>query len=182
MDSLVIIRRLHEHRIWANRLLRKCTASLTDDQLHSQFEIGQGTVWRTLCHLYGAEYVWLATLEGNENPTMPGDRADGLPGNQKGEGAIQSFSELEQQWNELDQQWSGYIAKLSEDDLSDPVFKVSSLSGKRIATARYDVLTHVCTHAHYTIAQLINMLRQLGVSDLPDVMLISMAREQASKV
>ena len=41
------------------------------------------------------------------------------------------------------------------------------------------MLLHVCTHAQYTTAQLVNMLRQLGVDRLPDVMLISMARQEA---
>lgn len=35
-------------------------------------------------------------------------------------------------------------------------------------------------HRQYTTAQLMNMLRQLGVSPLPDVMLISLARQEAS--
>jgi hypothetical protein len=33
-------------------------------------------------------------------------------------------------------------------------------------------------HAHYTSAQVVNMLRQLGVENLPETMLISLARRE----
>jgi uncharacterized damage-inducible protein DinB len=36
---------------------------------------------------------------------------------------------------------------------------------------------HVCTHAHYTAAQVVNMLRQIGV-ELPETMLITLARKE----
>ncbi len=45
-------------------------------------------------------------------------------------------------------------------------------------TRRSDVLLHVCTHASYTTAQVVNMMRQLGVSPLPEVMLIALARQE----
>jgi uncharacterized damage-inducible protein DinB len=47
-----------------------------------------------------------------------------------------------------------------------------------MATSRGDVLLHVCTHAQYTTAQAVNMLRQVGVEKLPDTMLITLARQE----
>jgi uncharacterized damage-inducible protein DinB len=59
------------------------------------------------------------------------------------------------------------------------VYRKSS-SGQRFGSRRSDVLLHVCTHAHYTAAQVVNMLRHLGVEKLPDTMLISLARQEAT--
>jgi hypothetical protein len=42
------------------------------------------------------------------------------------------------------------------------------------------VLLHVCTHALYTGAQVVNMLRESGVEKLPETMLISLARHEAT--
>jgi hypothetical protein len=42
------------------------------------------------------------------------------------------------------------------------------------------VLLHVGTHAHYTAAQVVNMFRQTGVESLPETMLISLARHEAT--
>jgi uncharacterized damage-inducible protein DinB len=75
-----------------------------------------------------------------------------------------------------------YLDTLTDDDLDEMIYKTSTSSGlgRRHGTRRADVLLHVCTHAQYTTAQLMNMLRQLEVSPLPDVMLISLARLEAS--
>lgn len=181
MNALTPVLRLHEHRIWVNHQLLAACQGLTAEQLGRQFQIGQGSAWRTLTHLYAGEYVWLAALEGDEQPLMPGDAPGLLPGNQQGEGAMQSLSELAANWSALDVRWRAYLASLTEDALDDIVYKVSTSSGlgRRLGTRRLDVLLHVCTHAHYTTAQLINMLRQLGVQPLPDPMLMTLARQEA---
>jgi uncharacterized damage-inducible protein DinB len=178
MTSTDLIRRLHQHRQWVNQQLLAAVDSLSESQLRQPFSIGQGSIWKTLTHLYAAEYVWLETLNGDESPITPGDTPGRLPGNQEGDGAAQSLDDLRDRWSELDAQWQDYLHDLTDPDLEDAVFKVSSLSGQRSATRRSDILLHVCTHAQYTTAQLINMLRQAGQSNLPDVMLISMARAE----
>ena len=63
----------------------------------------------------------------------------------------------------------------------ETVYKVSTGSGRgrRFGTRRADVLLHLCTHAQYTAAQAVNMLRQAGAEGQPDVMLISLARRES---
>ena len=58
--------------------------------------------------MYAAEYVWLATLNGDESPLTPVDMPGSLPGNQEGENAAQSLDELLSRWSELDAQWHDY--------------------------------------------------------------------------
>ena len=181
MNATDLIRRLHQHRMWVNDQLLEAVQPLNDEQLHRPMPIGQGTVWRTLTHFLAAEYVWLEALCGNENPLLPGDAPGTLPGNQEGTGAIASLNELRLQWETLDERWNEYLTGLTDDSLNELVYKISTSSGlgKRHGTRRADVLLHVCTHAQYTTAQLVNMLRQLGVTPLPDVMLISLARSES---
>lgn len=176
--AVELIRRLHQHRDWVNRQLLAAAESLSSEQLHQVFEIGQGSVWKTLTHLYAAEYVWLEALQGNENPVAPGDSPDKLPGNQESATAAATLSELCEWWLELNRRWSQYLDSLHPDQLDEMVCKISSLSGTRADTRRSDILLHVCTHAQYTTAQLMNMLRHLGVKQLPDPMLITLARQE----
>ena len=93
-----------------------------------------------------------------------------------------SLDELVSNWTALDERWQSYLRVLSPGSLDDIVYKVSTSSGygKRHGTRRGDVLLHVCTHAQYTAAQAINMLRHVGVRSLPDVMLITLARSELS--
>ncbi|MEQ8786357.1 MAG: DinB family protein [Pirellulaceae bacterium] len=179
MNAVSWIQRLHEHREWVNRQLLDAARRLSHEQLDQSFAIGQGSVRKSLFHLFAAEFVWLAALQGNPSPVAPGDAADGLPGNQQAADAIRSLAELEQHWTELAKRWRSYLAGLSESSLEEPVAKISSSSAMH-RTRRGDILLHVCTHAQYTTAQLINMLRHLGVTPLPDAMLITLARHRSS--
>lgn len=182
MNTSDLIRRLHQHRMWVNHGLLKAVRPLTNEQIRQPFSIGQGSVWKSLTHLMAAEYVWLEALLGNEDPLTPGDVRFKLPGNQEGENAVRSLDELASCWAELDGRWTAYLNALTDESLDETVYKTSTSSNfrKRRGAKRADVLLHVCTHAQYTTAQLINMLRQLGQKDLPDVMLITLARQEAS--
>lgn len=179
MNAIELIQRLHRHRAWVNGNLLTAAADLSDEQLQSPFAIGQGTVWKSLTHLYGAEYVWLEALLGNEESVTPGDLPGKLPGNQQGEGGLTGLADLRRKWSELEDRWTGYLAGLSPAALEDVVYRKSVSLGTRIGVRRSDVLLHVCTHAHYTVAQVVNMLRQAGVERLPQTMLISLARHEA---
>lgn len=183
MNASTLVQRLHQHRMWVNQRLLEVVRPLTAEQLRKPFAIGQGSIWKTLTHLLAAEYVWLEALLGNDSPVMPGDAPGKLPGNQEGEGPLRSLDELASKWQDLDQRWNLYLDSLTDYSLEEIVYKTSTSSGlgKRHGTRRADVLLHVCTHAQYTTAQLVNMLRQLGQIPLPDVMLISLARQEAAE-
>ena len=178
MDAVALVRRLHQHRMWVNGQLVEAAESLSADQLEHAFPIGQGSVWKSLLHLYAAEYVWLEALMGDESPVVPGDLPNRLPGNQEAKGAMTSLGELKDHWSALDERWTSFLDRMTEAQLSELVWKTSTRTKVRQATSQSDILLHVCTHAHYTTAQVVNMLRQLGVDSLPDAMLIIMSRSE----
>ncbi|MFG0334956.1 MAG: DinB family protein [Maioricimonas sp. JB049] len=177
-----LIRRLHQHRLWAHGRLLDAASDLTPEQLRQTFPIGQGSVWKTLCHLYGAEYVWLAAIRGDDNPLTPGDVSGRIPGNQEGEGAASDLADLRSRWNQLNVEWAEYLDTVSPASLERTVRKMSTSSGAgRVHGTRLaDVLLHLCLHAQYTTAQLVNMLRHLGCESLPDTMMITLARNEAA--
>lgn len=178
MNPEDLIRRLHQHRQWSNWKLFAVAEGLSESQLRQQFEVGQGSIWKSLTHLYAAEYVWLEALIGNESPLTPGDARGKLPGNQEGEGAMSSLAELRARWLNLDKRWAAYLCCIKSESLGEVVYKTNSISGQRLGTQRSDILIHVCTHAQYTTAQIVNMMRHVGIQTLPDPMLITMAREE----
>jgi uncharacterized damage-inducible protein DinB len=180
MNSAEVVRRLHQHRAWVNRKLIDAAGTLKPEDLKRPLPIGQGSVWKSLLHMYAAEYVWLESLLGDEAPRVKGDVSGKIPGNQEGAGAIASFDELVTLWHALDVRWQAYLEKLTDADLDLVIYKVNT-RGERHATRAGDILLHVCTHAHYTTAQVVNMLRQLAVAPLPDPMLISLAREEKAR-
>ena len=96
MNAVELLQLLHRHRAWVNRNLLTAAADLSDGQLRSPFAIGQGSIWKSLVHLYAGEYVWLEALMGNDDPLLPGDLPGKLPGNQQGEGGITGLDDLRQ--------------------------------------------------------------------------------------
>jgi uncharacterized damage-inducible protein DinB len=174
-----LLQRLHQHRAWVNANLLTAAETLSHDQLRSEFQIGQGSIWKSLLHLYASEYVWLEALLGNEQFLVPGDLPGKLPGNLQDDGGVTDLADLRLKWSELEKRWTGYLASLSSAALKEVVYRKSISLGTRLGTRRSDVLLHVCTHAHYTAAQVVNMLRHIGVEKLPETMLISLARHEA---
>lgn len=166
MNGLAVIKRLHAHRQWVNRHLRQAAAHLSDEQLREPAAMGQGSLWATLVHLYAAEAVWLAVLKGDSAAKLAGPEA------------FDTFEQLQIAWEATERRWLGYLDELKEAALDRPVYRTGS-DGKSRATSTADALLHVCTHAQYTAAQAVNMLRHRGASDLPKTMLITMAREQS---
>jgi uncharacterized damage-inducible protein DinB len=179
MNAVELLQRLHQHRAWVNANLLAAAETLSHEQLQSEFQVGQGSIWKSLLHLYAAEYVWLEALLGNEQFLVPGDLPGKLPGNQQGEGGVTDLADLRLKWSELERRWTGYLANLSSAALEEVVYRKSVSLGDRLGTRRSDVLLHVCTHAHYTAAQVVNMLRHAGIEKLPETMLISLARHEA---
>src|SRR6516162_8708908 len=113
MSAVELLQRLHQHRAWVNGNLLTAATTLSHEQLRSEFPIGQGSIWKSLLHLYAAEYVWLEALLGNEQFLVPGDLPGKLPGNQQGEGGITDLADLRQKWSDLEQRWFGYLASLT---------------------------------------------------------------------
>ncbi len=167
-DAQRPIQRLHAHRGWSHDQLLEVCRALTDEQLRQSFPIGMGSVWATLVHLMAAEEAWLRAIEGDESGSM------------LTEADVADWASLEARWSEVRARWDELLAGLTEDDLSRPVSKRRAMPGRAsegvYTTSLEDVLLHVCTHAAYTSAQAVNMLRQLGVEGLPDLQLIRMAR------
>ena len=103
LNAVDLVHRLHYHRSWVNSNMLAAVSPLNDEQLRSQFQIGQGSIWKSLLHLYAAEYVWLETLLGNDDPLLQGDLPGKIPGNQQGERGITGLEELKHNWSTLEQ-------------------------------------------------------------------------------
>ncbi len=166
--ALDAITQLHAHRRWARDRVLALVRPLGEGARRSAFEMGPGSVMGVLAHCYGAELAWINVLERTDPSTeLPG--ADAFP----------TLEALEAAWAAVDARWDAWMQACRRDParLTQPA--VRRRQGKDYATSAADVMLHVCTHQHYHMAQLTNMLRRLGVPiPAPWLDLIVMAREQ----
>ena len=165
MSTSDTIRRLHEHRLWTRAKILAAARTCSDAELHRPFEMGMGTLFGTIVHLWGAEMVWANVLE-------EGDPGFMIPP----AGAFPSLAALEEAWKPLDARWTALLARSGDAAfLAKPMARVRD--GKTFTTNAHDIYLHVCTHQHYHAAQISSMLRQMGKALGPNDLIV-MAREQ----
>jgi uncharacterized damage-inducible protein DinB len=162
MEAIQILRRLHQYRAWSNRQLLDACRPLSREQLDTPFEIGQGSVRKSLVHLLAADSLWVDAFEGRPDSPVPCE-AD-----------FKDLEELANRWADVDRRWLDALARLEGSDLERPVLR-ADLQNRCFSLGGVDAHLQVCTHAAYTAAQVVNMLRRLGVTPLPSCMLVAMA-------
>lgn len=139
-----------KHNSWANAELIGACAPLADHQLDHAFEMGLGSIRATVTHIFGAMRGWTDFLA--KQPQR--DRLESSP-----ELGVERWQEM---MPVLDQE-------LRSAALSGPLDEIISAerAGKPYSFVRSHVIVHVTTHGVHHRAQCQNMLRHLGVSELP---------------
>jgi uncharacterized damage-inducible protein DinB len=147
-DPLQILLR---HNLWATRQMIDAAAKLSEEQFHQRFEMGPGSVHDTLQHMMGAMRVWADVLAGREvRPRLEQQGVRRTPG------------ELHALLNEVS-------ADLAASAVAHPLngTVVRKREDKTYTLTRGAVLMQVLTHGMHHRAQILNMLRRLGVTPLP---------------
>jgi uncharacterized damage-inducible protein DinB len=137
------------HHRWANEQLLDSCAELSDEQLDHEFEMGVGTLRKTLTHIAGAIRGWGDLLAGREQRARL-------------EETSYSIDQLRELFDEVSTDFETSARGFGHDEIA-----TGSRGGNSYSFTRGGVLTHVMTHAVHHRAQCINMLRQLGVEKLP---------------
>lgn len=149
-----LLDRLLGHDAWTTRQLLLLCQGLTDEQLDRDFDIGHRTVRATLLHIIGNVEVWSDLMAGrtpfpDRQPQSLGrsvsallERHDRAAGNLA---TVARSVAARQAW---DERW------------------VDSLDG--LEKTYGGSIAHVITHGMHHRAQLLYLLRRLGVDGLPE--------------
>lgn len=145
--------RLLQHNLWATRILLERCRALTPDQFRQRFDIGPGSLHDTLRHVVGAMFRWAdriadrpvrESIERAPQPRTPDELLELL---------AQAHRELEKVALRVEREGR-------HDDLMQAEFRLERFT-------RGTAIVHVLTHGMHHRAQALNMLRRLGVGDLP---------------
>jgi len=138
------------HSRHADRELLAACRALTPDQLDHPFEMGPGSVRATIAHNLGALRVWADAYAGRP-------RRAWLP--DEGPFTVAQLSQLAEQ---LHDDWADIAPRFPLDEV------LSRTRGELIYRyTRAHIIAHVTTHSVHHRAQVINMLRQLGIEQRP---------------
>lgn len=155
-----ILDRMLAHNLWATRVLLEQCKSLGTDEYNREFAIGVGTLHKTLAHIINAMNSWAAIMATGAPPAERRDLAA-------------ECSTPDDLLVELSRTHELLVASIDTirnenllDDISELVHPVTKMCYR---FTRGTMATHVLTHGMHHRAQVLQMLRQLGREDLPDV-------------
>ncbi len=163
-----LLDRLLGHDAWTTRELLLRSQNLTDEQLDLQFDIGHRTARATFLHIIRNVEVWADLMSGQPVRRNQGDAYDGrtiqgmIVRLDRAAADLAALARSVAQRDGWDERWVDY--------LDDPP-KEKTYGG---------AIAHIITHSMHHRAQLLYMLRRLGVAGLPEGDVLSWEQQTES--
>ena len=169
--DLTDINQLFNYTEWANGLVMDAAAALPDESLHRDVCCSHQSIFGTLLHMAGAEWIWLERWNGR-SPAM----AEAW--SQWTTQSCADVAALKNRWMEVVGQRWRFVLELDEAKLTNELaFKL--LSGDSSSMRLVDQMQHVANHATMHRGQVVGMIRQLGIEP-PSTDLIFYLRQEIS--
>jgi uncharacterized damage-inducible protein DinB len=150
---------------WANEIVWKIAAGLSDTQLDQPFEMGLGTLRKTLAHIRDAEEWWY------DNWTGPPRAEYKLP-------AATSIEELIGKARDTRERRARFLAQCTNEHLVRAL-TIEAVPGAHLQFRLGESLMQLPAHGTHHRSQAVNMLRHLGAA-LPQLGYALYARRQGA--
>jgi len=167
------IKNLLNYTEWANDLAIDAADKLPEESLRRDVGISHSSIFGTLVHMAGAEWIWLERWHGH-SPT----KAEAWS-----RWSMESCADLvrlKECWTELINQRTRYVSELDEATLAAELpFRL--LSGDPSSMPLINQMQHVVNHATMHRGQVVGMIRQLGIEPPATDLLFYLRREISPK-
>jgi uncharacterized damage-inducible protein DinB len=171
--NLADIKRQFNYMEWANELAMNAAAQLPDEQLRRDVGISHQSIFGTLLHMAGAEWIWVERWHGR-SPAKAEAWASWTTE------SCADLPALTERWRALVDRRTRFVSGLDEDRLNaDLPFKL--LSGDASSMPLVDQMQHVVNHATMHRGQVVGMIRQLGIEPPATDLLFYLRREISPK-
>ena len=118
---------------------------------------------KTVYHIWDAEDIWFKRLNG-ESPL------DGISENFNGK-----FSAAKDEILSLDKKFIEHVSTVSEKKALE-TFTYKNILGKEFTNPVWETIHHCMNHSTYHRGQIVTMLRQLGITNIPSTDFITYCR------
>ncbi|MFB6455147.1 DinB family protein [Chitinophaga sp. Hz27] len=151
-----ILQKYTTYNHWANNHISTVLQKLTDEQAKQELGGSFGNMRATVAHVWDAESVWLQRLQLVEKPVKPGETFDG------------SFADICVHWVKTSVKLEEWVKAASLARLGH-VVAFTRQKNDHYKMQVEDILMHACNHSSFHRGQMVNMLRQLGVTKIPSL-------------
>jgi uncharacterized damage-inducible protein DinB len=169
--NLVDIKNLFSYTEWANDLAMDAADKLPDESLRRDVGISHKSIFGTLVHMAGAEWIWLERWHGRSP-------AKAEAWSQWSTESCTDLATLKERWTKLVNQRTTFISELDQSRL-EAELPFNLLSGDPSSMPLVNQMQHVVNHATMHRGQIVGMIRQLGI-DPPSTDLIFYLRRDIS--
>jgi uncharacterized damage-inducible protein DinB len=137
-----------DHNAWATRELITYCRQLSDEELDRPFEIGPGSIRKTLMHIVAAMRAWASRINGETPPPRSADSP--------------SMDDLLRRCDEAAAALKMAAARVNDEDRLLEIMVFQPAGHPEYRFTRGAALVHVTTHGVHHRGQVFNMLRRLG--------------------
>jgi uncharacterized damage-inducible protein DinB len=159
------VKTLFAFNAWATNRIFDAVVSLQPENISKDMSSSHGSIFATMVHLVGAEKMWLSRWVGKQ------DSAFLSPEN------VPSMGDLRNLWNTVGFETAKFLAGLDDRKLQD-FFEMKTSKGEIFRHIYWQAMLHLVDHSTYHRAQVVTMMRQLGVTP-PATGMIMFFREAA---
>ncbi|MDQ3846474.1 MAG: DinB family protein [Bacteroidota bacterium] len=153
------------YNTWANELLLGTITKLPEEKQHQEVPSSFTSLYKTVLHVWDAESIWWQRLKLQERIVPPSENFTG------------AMTEMVTGLLNQNRQWQEWINEAQERML-EHVFHYQNSKREQFKQPVYQMLLHLFNHGTYHRGQLVNMLRQLEVSPVPQTDFIVWSRRK----
>jgi uncharacterized damage-inducible protein DinB len=157
---------LVDYHYWARDRLFAAIDTLTDEQLRRPLGNSFPSVFDTIVHLCGADWIWRSRWQGESPMALPKPEL------------YDDLRRVRAAWLDEERHIRAIVNRLGADGILRPI-EYTGWDGKRQAQPFWQMLQHLVNHGSYHRGQVTTMLRQLGVQPAKSMDLIAFYRERA---
>lgn len=139
---------------WANEKILTLVLQLTEARQEQVITSSFNSIHKTCSHMSDAYRIWWKRLQHEDTITGPTVEANYPIG--------QVVSTI----LELNTKWIDWVSSVSEKELEEMV-SYKNIKGDSFQQPLKDILLHIFNHGTYHRGQLVTMLRQVGVEQVP---------------
>jgi uncharacterized damage-inducible protein DinB len=152
------------YNLWANNEMIKCVEQLSQEQLHQTITSSFNSVFKTILHIWDAEFIWLQRMQGNPIKDWPSKMMD------KDGFSTNLFLAGSANFNDF--------VNAASDSFFEQNCQYTNLKGEHFSSPFSSVIMHCMNHGTYHRGQLVTMFRQVGLTEIPSTDFITFERNQ----
>jgi uncharacterized damage-inducible protein DinB len=158
---------LVDYHYWARDRLLVVIETLTHEQLTTNLGNSFPSIFDTIVHLYGADWIWRSRWDGESPQALPASSS------------FRDLASVRSVWGDEERRIRGVLSRLGPEGVARPI-EYRGWDGRLQAQPFWHMLQHLVNHGSYHRGQVTTMLRQLNVPPAKSMDLIAFYRERAN--